>query len=121
MEHALFPFPTPDETKSVGSTDITEIEAGLLKIEWKANHAVRDDTLVQKLCNALQDILKDKYLPADAEKYLLASFSPKLQVNEYTGMFKRDWLTNRNEAYVSFPNGRAIRANTDSTDRVGHC
>lgn len=119
----MFPFPTPDETKSVGSTDITEIEAGLLKIEWKAKHAVRDDTLVQKLCDALQDILKDKYLPADAEKYLLASFSPKLQVNEYTGtrMFKRDWLTNRNEAHVSFPNGRAIRANTDSTDRVGHC
>jgi len=31
----------------------------MLDIEWKAEHAVRDDTLVQKLCRVLITILGD--------------------------------------------------------------
>ena len=54
----------------------------MLEREWKAVHAVRDDTLVQKLCQALEDILGATALAAGAENYLLASFSPQLQVDE---------------------------------------
>jgi len=104
VEHAMFPFPKPDEARSIDSTDVSEIEVGLLKTEWKAKHsAMRDDTLVQKLCDTLQDILRDRVLPAGAEKHLLVAFSPKLQVSEYTGTFDREWLANPNEAHVSLP------------------
>ena len=54
----------------------------MLEREWNAGHAVRDDTLVQKLCHALEDILEDTFLEASAEKYLLTSFPPRLEVNE---------------------------------------
>jgi hypothetical protein len=103
VKHAMFPFPEPDEARSIGSTDISEIEVGLLETEWKAKHAVRDDTLIQKLCDTLQDILGDTVLPADANNHLLAAFSPKLQVDEYNSTFDDDWLANPNEAHVSFP------------------
>ena len=48
LEHANFPFPHRDEEISVGITDMS-IEVRLLESEWKANHAMRDDTVVQKL------------------------------------------------------------------------
>jgi hypothetical protein len=41
---------------------------------WKAGHAVRYGTLVQKLSQALNDILGDTPLAAGAENYLLADF-----------------------------------------------
>jgi hypothetical protein len=85
MEHAMFPFPKSDEARSIDSTDVSKIEVRLLKAEWKAKHPVRNDTLVQKLCDTLQDILGDRILPADAKKHLFVAFSPKLQVSEYTG------------------------------------
>ena len=52
----MFPFPKLNEAGShLDSTDISEIEVGiLLETEWKAKNAVRDDTLVQKLCDILQ-------------------------------------------------------------------
>jgi len=78
LEYAKFPFPHPDEDISAGTTDISQIEVGWLRREWKANHAVRDDTLVQKLCHTLKDILGETLLAADAESYLLASFLPRI-------------------------------------------
>jgi hypothetical protein len=101
LEHAKFPFPDVEDDRSVGTTDISEIEVGLLG-EWKANHAVRDDTLVQKLCHTLKDILDETLLAADAESYLLASFLPKIQFDE-RGHEDRKWSTNPSEAHVSFP------------------
>jgi len=49
VEHATFPSPQPNEGLSagLGTTDISAIEVPLLEREWKANHAVRDNTLVQ--------------------------------------------------------------------------
>jgi len=79
---------------------MSEFEVGLLEGEWKANHAVRDDTLVTKLCRSFQDILGDTLLPAEVENYLLVNFSPILQFDE-RGHEDRDWLTNPNEAHVS--------------------
>jgi hypothetical protein len=72
----------------------------LLEIEWKAKLAVRDDTLVRKLCDALEDILGDTPLAEGAEHYLLASFSPRIQFDE-RGREDRDWSTNSSEAHVS--------------------
>jgi hypothetical protein len=74
VEHAMFPFPQPNEDRSAGTTDVSQFEVAMLEREWKARHAVRDDTLVQKLCQALEDILEDTPLEAGAENYLLASF-----------------------------------------------
>ena len=97
--HAKFPFPLPDEDRSVGTTDISQFEVGLLEREWKAVHAVRDDTLVQKLCQTSKDILGNTPLAARAENYLLASFSPQLQVDDL-GIERRGWNRNPSEAQV---------------------
>jgi hypothetical protein len=113
VKHAKFYFPEPDEAKSVGSTDISSFEVGMLDPHWKAKHAVRDDALVQKLCGILRNILGDMELPAGAES-LLARFSPKLEAREFPGKpswVAKPWLKNLNEARVSFPNfytGRPI-------------
>ena len=59
MEHAKFPFPLLNEDLSSNTTDISTLDVGSLEIKWKAKLAVRDDTLVQKLCDALKKILGD--------------------------------------------------------------
>jgi len=82
VEHAKFPFPRPDEHRSVDTINIPEFQVGLLERVQKANHAVRDDTLITKLCRTFQNILGDSLLPAEAESYLQASFSPILQFDE---------------------------------------
>jgi hypothetical protein len=121
VEHAKFPFPHPDVSRTPGTTDISDFEVGLLAKEWKANRAVRDETLVEKLCDTLEDILGNTVLTARAQDKLLASFYPELQDDEF-GM-DRDWITNPSEAHVSFSRmldfiqGRRIRA--DHWDRVG--
>ena len=61
---------------------------------------MRDDSLVQKLCHALEDILGDILLAAGAENYLLTSFSPQLQVDE-RGRENEEWDMNLSEAQVS--------------------
>jgi hypothetical protein len=79
VESAKFPFPTPDEDKSAGSTDISYFEVSLLEREWKAGHAIRDDDLVQKLCDAFKTALGDTSLSANVEQKLLDSFEPRIQ------------------------------------------
>jgi hypothetical protein len=111
VEHAMFPFPELDVTRSVGSTDISELEVGRLGKGWKAEHAVRDDTLCQKLCHVLQDILRDMVLPAEDEYNLLPFFSPRLGVTS-KGNIKGEWLKNPHEARVSIssrPSNSSLR------------
>ena len=79
VEHAMFPFPEPDETRSLGTPSLSYVEIGMLDEVWKANHAVRDDSLVQKLCDTLQDILGDEVLSGHSKNLLLANFSPSLK------------------------------------------
>lgn len=56
VEYAKFPFPLPDELRTIGNTtDISDPEVGS-ECVWNAKYAVRDDTLVQKPCDSLQDI-----------------------------------------------------------------
>ena len=100
VEHAMFPFPHPNEVQITDTSDISQFEVGMLEIEWKARHALRDDTLVQKLCRTLEVILGDVPLAAGAENYLLASFSPQLQVDERGGE-NEEWYMNPSEAQVS--------------------
>ena len=100
VAHAKFPFPHPIEDRTVGTTDVSQFEVGLLEKEWKALHAVRDDALVQKLCKTLKDILGDTPLVDGAEKRLLARFSPLLEVDE-DGDQDVGWNKNPSEARVS--------------------
>jgi len=79
VKHAKFPFPLPDERRTVDTTDVSDFEVGLLEREWKAKYAVRDDALVRKLCDSLKNILGDTALSADSEKDLLGDFSPRLE------------------------------------------
>jgi hypothetical protein len=100
VDHAKFPFPRLSEALSSSTTDISILDVDLLETKWKPKLAVRDDTLVQKLCDALKNILGDAPLAEVAENYLLASFSPRIQFDELGGE-DQDWSTNLNEARVS--------------------
>jgi hypothetical protein len=101
VEHAKFPFPALHECLSSSTTDISTLDVDFLETEWKAKLAVRDNTLVQKLCDALEGILGDAPLAEGAEDYLLGSFSPRIQFDERGGE-DGDWSTNSSEAHVSF-------------------
>jgi hypothetical protein len=100
VEHAKFPFPALDERLSSGTTDISSLDVNLLEKDWKAKIAVRDNTLVQKLCDTLERILGDAPLAERVKDYLLTSFSPKIQFDECDGE-DEDWSTNSNKADVS--------------------
>jgi hypothetical protein len=67
VEHANLPFPPLNEDLSSSATDMSALDVNLLEIEWKAKLAVRDDTLVQKLCDTLEDVLGDAPLAERAE------------------------------------------------------
>ena len=101
FEHAKFPFPPPDVLPSVDTTDISLLEAGLLSEEWRAEYAVRDDALVQKLCDTLKNILGDTALSDKFESYLLSKFSPRLELDE-CGFVDQAWSGNPSEAKASF-------------------
>jgi hypothetical protein len=101
VEHARFPFPVPDESQTVATTDISLLDVSKLCRERKAGAAVRDDTLVQKLCQTLKTILANTPVAADDKDYLLPCFSPSLQV-DIRGSERREWAKNPNEAHVRF-------------------
>ena len=100
VEHAMFPFPLPNELQTADITDVSDLEVGLLEREWKAKYAVRDDDLIRKLCDGLKNILGDTVLSAGSEKNLLTVFSPQLEFNKF-GVNKQ-WSKNPGEARVSF-------------------
>ena len=123
VERAKFPFPPLDNHLSTSTTDISVLEVDLLEPEWKAKLAVRDDTLVQKLCRALKDIFGDTPLAEGAENHLLATFSPRIQVNE-RGSEDRDWSTNTSEVHVSVSGCSSFETEqfrADPGGRVGAC
>jgi hypothetical protein len=100
VEHAKFPFPLPDESRTVDTTDVSDLEVGLLEREWKAKYAFRDDALVRKLCDSLKNILGDTILSADSERVLLGMFLPQLESDELGE--QEEWLTNPSEVQASF-------------------
>jgi hypothetical protein len=123
VEHAKFPFPPLNDDPSSSTTDISTLDVNLLEIEWKVKLAVRDDTLVQKLCGALEAILGDAPLAEGAENYLLASFSPRIQFDE-RGREDEDWSTNSSETHVSVSRCSSLETEqfrADPGSRVGGC
>jgi hypothetical protein len=74
VEHAKFPFPETDENGAVNTTDISPYDVGLLEPQWKAEHAVRDSMLVQKLCRTLEDVVGEADVPNEREERLLRRF-----------------------------------------------
>jgi hypothetical protein len=96
VEHAKFPFPPTVESRSLTSTAVSVFDTGLLKREWKAGYAVRDNELAEKLCQNLEHILGDTPLTLGDEKSLLDCFSPKLQ----EGCRASKWELNDNEWIV---------------------
>jgi hypothetical protein len=123
VEHAKFPFPPLSEDISSSTTDISALDVSLLEIEWKAKLAVRDDTLVQKLCDTLQDILEDALLTESGKDYLLASFLPRIQIDE-RGREDEDWSNNPNEAHVSVSGCSSFEIEqfrADPGGRLGSC
>lgn len=98
VEHAMFPSPQPNEDSSTDITDISLVEVPLLEREWKAKHAVRDNTLVQKLCSTLENVLGDTLLSADAENQLLSRFSPRIQLGAF-GREDSNWIRNPSERH----------------------
>ncbi len=62
VEHAMFPFPQTVTGDPDSSTDINELEVALIDGDWKATHAVQDNDLCRKLCDALRTILGETRL-----------------------------------------------------------
>ncbi len=109
FEHAKFPFPQLVEDRYVGTTDISNFEVALLDTEWKAQYAVRDEALVHKLCQTLEDILGDTRLPDDSEDQLLSMFGRHLQFYTVGGLELEDegWSTNGSESDVRIPDSHS--------------
>lgn len=105
VENAKFPFPHPrprlDEDRPDGTTDISPVEVGLLSPEWKAQYAVRDEHLLQKLCQTLDDILGDAHLPGGYNQ-LLPFFGRRLQfpIMGQQEVEDLDWSENDGKAQV---------------------
>ncbi|KAH9066864.1 hypothetical protein EDB87DRAFT_1678702 [Lactarius vividus] len=78
VKHAKFPFPDPVNNRYVG-TDISSKDVGDVTPNWRAKYAVSDKTLVQKLCQTLDNILGDAVFPDDSQNDLLLHFGRHLQ------------------------------------------
>lgn len=81
----VFPFPDMSEDRYANSADISFYEASHLAPEWKAEFAVQDETLIQKLCDTLDGIMGDTLLSSDSERVLLSSFGRRLECRTVSG------------------------------------
>ncbi|KAH9014661.1 hypothetical protein EDB85DRAFT_2097786 [Lactarius pseudohatsudake] len=99
LEHAKFPLPDPVENRTVGTTDIFLEEVGVIAPEWRANYAVPDKTLVEHLCQTLDNILQDTVFPDDSRNDLLSKFGRHLQFSRFgtREIEETVWSTNENE------------------------
>ncbi|KAH9017321.1 hypothetical protein EDB85DRAFT_2096490 [Lactarius pseudohatsudake] len=99
LEHAKFPFPDPVENRTVGTTDIFLEEVGVIAPEWRANYAVPDKTLVEHLCQTLDNILEDTVFPDDSQSDLLSKFGRHLQFSRFgtREIEETMWSMNKNE------------------------
>ena len=73
----------------------------MLHKSWKALHAVPDNNLAEKLCNALMTTLGEASLSSDSERIVLPYFSPALGVMKASGEMSDAWTRNPSEAHVS--------------------
>ena len=98
VENAKFPFPDCPIGASTSSARLSEVDVGFLNDEWKALHAVRDNDLANKLCDALRTTLGEMTVTEDSRNVLLWWFLPALLGGDTVD---QDWLKNSSEAQVS--------------------
>ena len=101
VEHAKFPFPDCPIGAPASSTGLSELDVGHLDDQWKPRHAVRDNDLAKKLCDALKATLGEMPVTEHSRNSLLRWFLPTLFVDE-DGMEEGDWSNNPSEAHVSY-------------------
>jgi hypothetical protein len=75
LENAYFPAPPVVTTARASTTDVSFYDISLVDDDWKANRAIRDNNLIQNLCDVLPQILGDTPLVAGE---LDECFSPRL-------------------------------------------
>jgi hypothetical protein len=75
LENAYFPAPPVVMTARASTTDVSFYDISLVDDDWKANRAIRDNNLIQNLCDVLPQILGDTPLVAGE---LDECFSPRL-------------------------------------------
>ncbi|KAH9074821.1 hypothetical protein EDB83DRAFT_2672416 [Lactarius deliciosus] len=99
VEHAKFPFPDPVKNRYVG-TDISPKDVGDVAPNWRAKYAVSDKTLVQKLCQTLDNILGDTVFPDDSRNDFLLHFGRHLQFRTIGAMEieRSEWAENGSRA-----------------------
>ena len=100
VEHAKFPSPETSTDDTTAFTDICEVDVGLLNNKWKALHAVRDNDLANKLCNALRTTFSETLLTGPSTHTLLQHFLPTLLVGE-GGLVCQLWSKNPCETHLS--------------------
>ena len=100
VEHAKFPSPETSTDDTTAFTDISEVDIGLLNNKWKALHAVRDNDLANKLCNALRTTFSETLLTGPSTHTLLRHFLPTLLVGE-GGLVCQLWSKNPCETHLS--------------------
>jgi hypothetical protein len=100
-ENAMFPFPNTIQSASASSADISEVDVGLLDRDWKVAYAMPDETLLQKLCQTLNDALGDDLVPETSEGPLRLLFGRHLEFSTVSpGTTKSKRLMNHGEPRV---------------------
>jgi hypothetical protein len=59
LENASFPAPPVVSNLRASTTDVSVVDISLVDDAWKAKRAIRDNELIQNLCDVLAQILAD--------------------------------------------------------------
>lgn len=94
VERVKFSFPEPSTGDTAASTDISDVEVGLLDDQWRAIHPVRDDA--KKFCGTLRTTLGNMPLAGDSKRFVLQRFQKYVRSDE-AGPTDRLWLKNPSE------------------------
>jgi hypothetical protein len=80
LQNARFPAPPIVTRATANTTDVSDVDIGLVEEAWKAKRAIRDPTLFDNLCNTLAQILRQTPLVAGE---LDSFFSPQIDTEAH--------------------------------------
>ena len=100
VEHVKFPFPETSIGGTTASTDTTGVDVGLIGDQWRPVHAVRDNNLTKKLCDALKTTLGETPLTEGLKPSLLPCFLVSTSLGS-GGLMGQRWEENPSESYIS--------------------
>jgi hypothetical protein len=86
LENAKFPFPNTTGSNYANSADINPLLIGSIPKNFKARYAVPDVTLVEKLCETLDEILGDTPISRGSMAQLLSMFGRHLEFRTFDGV-----------------------------------